>query len=234
MTEHTLKSFDQSLNEIDALVDEMGLLAAGMVDQSTGHLQKTGPVPVAEIEEADKRMDEMQRDIDNRTVRLIAMHQPMAQDLRTIISAIRSAGEFERIGDLSKNTARRLDTVEASPVLKSTSAKMAAVSTLVERQIRQLVELHKANKAEALEALRDRDEEVDIAYLECVHKVITVMKETPKQTIACTHLLFCAKNLERIGDHVSNIAENVYYALTGDQLPVDRPKHKELPTDETL
>ena len=227
MTKHTVRSFDDDLDEIGRLIHAMGSLAADMVAQSTGPLTQADRVAVAEIRREDRRMDDMQREVDNLAVTTIALRQPMAQDLRIIVSAIRTAGEYERIGDLAKNISRRLEAVGSFPAMRHFAGGLDRMSQLTCDQAKAIVALYAARSPDRLDALRDRDEAVDTAYLAVFGEVLAFMKENPADTAECTHLLFCAKNLERIGDHVTNIAEHAYYMETGEELSAKRPKRNE-------
>ena len=200
MGEHTVASFDEELQSIDRLLCDMGELAASMVDDATRALLST------------------------EAITLIARRQPMAQDLRAVVSAIRMAGDLERIGDLAKNIAKRVGAVGLTSTPSSLSYSIETMAELVYHQVKKVVDLYVAREAEALVPLRVEDEKIDIKYTAIFRELLTYMMEDPRNITACTHLLFCAKNLERIGDHVTNIAENAYYVMTGKQLPMARPK----------
>ena len=170
-------------------------------------------------------MDARQRELDDRAITLIAKRQPMAQDLRAVVGAIRMAGDLERIGDLAKNIAKRVGAVGQSATPRNLSHGIEAMAELVLEQVRGVVETYVARDADGAAAtLRADDEKIDIKYTAVFRELLTYMMEDPRNITACTHLLFCAKNLERIGDHVTNIAENAYYVVTGSQLPANRPK----------
>lgn len=172
----------------------------------------------------DAIMDARQRELDDSAITLIAKRQPMAQDLRAVVGAIRMAGDLERIGDLAKNIAKRVNAVGQSATPRNLSHGIDAMADLVLEQLRGVVEHYVSRNAGALKELRAADEKIDVKYTAVFRELLTYMMEDPRNITACTHLLFCAKNLERIGDHVTNIAENAYYVVTGQQLPADRPK----------
>jgi phosphate transport system protein len=151
----------------------------------------------------------------------------MAQDLRAIVGAIRMAGDLERIGDLAKNIAKRVDAVGKSTMPRELARSIEDMAELVLEQVQGVIEEYSARSPEGLVRLRDEDELIDVRYTSVFRELLTYMMEDARNITACTHLLFCAKNLERIGDHVTNIAENAYYVLTGEQLPVNRPKQDE-------
>jgi phosphate transport system protein len=228
MSEHTVKSFDEELAAIDTMIREMGELAASMVERATRAMVEADDGAVEQIIQDDKRMDQAQHDVDDAAVTLIAKRQPMAKDLRDVVCAIRTVGDLERIGDLAKNIAKRSRVMEEMPASRVLMQGLRDMSRLACVQVTGVVELYVADDAEGLTELRDRDEEIDIAYARVFRELLTYMMEDPHNITVCTHLLFCAKNLERIGDHATNIAENAYYMITGEQLPVKRPKRDEL------
>src|SRR5690606_23102868 len=146
--------------------------------------------------------DARQRELDNRAITLIAKRQPMADDLRAVVGAIRMAGDLERIGDLAKNIAKRVGAVGQGGMPRTLSHSIDAMAQLVLIQVRGVVEEYGAGNAAALARLRNDDERVDVKYTAVFRELLTYMMEDPRNITACTHLLFCAKNLERIGDHV--------------------------------
>lgn len=224
MGKHTVSSFDEELGRIDQLIRDMGDLAGAMVADSTRALLTADNALAQRIISDDTIMDAHQLELDDRAVTLVAKRQPMAQDLRAVISAIRMAAELERIGDLAKNIAKRVGAIGKSDAPRSLSQSIEIMSDMVLHQVRSVVGHYVARDAEALKALREEDERIDIRYTALFRELLTYMMEDPRRITACTHLLFCAKNLERIGDHVTNIAENAYFHLTGNQLPDSRPK----------
>jgi len=229
MGEHTVSSFDEDLGHIDRLIRDMGDLSGSMLSGSTRALLNSDNPLAQRVISDDAIMDAKQRELDDRAITLIAKRQPMAQDLRSVVGAIRMAADLERIGDLAKNIAKRVGAVGATATPKALSLSIESMAGLVLDQVNGVVEAYVRREPEALEALRADDEKVDIKYTSVFRELLTYMMEDPRNITACTHLLFCAKNLERIGDHVTNIAENAYYVITGSQLPPQRPK-----SDETM
>jgi len=227
MGEHTVSSFDLELNEIDRLIRAMGDTAGTMVASSIQALLKGDAAQGQRVISEDAVMDDRQRDLDDRAISIIARRQPMAQDLRAVVGAIRMAGDLERIGDLAKNIAKRVSAVGETRMPKSLTHGIDTMSKLVLEQVNDVVDLYVSRNVQGLSDLRDNDEKIDVRYTAVFRELLTYMMEDPRNITACTHLLFCAKNLERIGDHVTNIAENAYYVVTGEQLPVARPKHDE-------
>lgn len=228
MAEHTVTSFDDDLTHISRLVGAMADLAGTMVGDATRALIESDTGLAQRVVSDDVVMDARQRELDNRAITLIAKRQPMADDLRAVVGAIRMAGDLERIGDLAKNIAKRVGAVGQGSMSRDLSHSIDAMAQLVLIQVKGVVEEYGAGDTAALARLRNDDERIDVKYTSVFRELLTYMMEDPRNITACTHLLFCAKNLERIGDHVTNIAENAYYVLTGEQLPAARPK-----TDET-
>jgi phosphate transport system protein len=224
MGEHTVTSFDEDLDSIQRLIRDMGDLSGSMVSASIRALLASDNALAQRIVSDDAIMDARQRELDDRAITLIAKRQPMAQDLRAVVGAIRMAGDLERIGDLAKNIAKRVSAVGQTATPRNLSHGIDAMSELVLSQVQGVIELYAARDAAGLKALRSDDEKIDVKYTAVFRELLTYMMEDPRNITTCTHLLFCAKNLERIGDHVTNIAENAYYVVTGEQLPVNRPK----------
>lgn len=223
MGEHTVTSFDDDLNEISQMLRDMGDLAGAMVAASAQSLFLSDAALAQRVVSDDAIMDARQRELDERAITLIAKRQPMAQDLRLVVSAIRIAADLERIGDLAKNIAKRTNAVSGTSP-RELSHSIDVMADLVIEQVGEVIELYEARDADRLIDLRSADEKIDIQYTSVFRELLTYMMEDARNITACTHLLFCAKNLERIGDHVTNIAENAYFAVTGKQLPLHRPK----------
>ncbi|NUS20710.1 phosphate signaling complex protein PhoU [Mesorhizobium sp. M2D.F.Ca.ET.185.01.1.1] len=227
MAEHTVASFDEDLRQISRLINDMGDLAGSMVGAATRALLETDNALAQRVVSDDTIMDARQRELDDRAITLIAKRQPMADDLRHVVGSIRMAGDLERIGDLAKNIAKRVGSVGISAAPRDLTHSIDSMAQLVLIQVQAVVQEYTVGDASALAKLRNDDERIDVKYTSVFRELLTYMMEDPRNITACTHLLFCAKNLERIGDHVTNIAENAYYVLTGMQLPANRPKQDE-------
>ena len=227
MGEHTVTSFDEELEHIDRLIRDMGDLAGSMVSGSTRALLTSDNALAQRVVSDDAIMDAKQRELDDSSVTLIAKRQPMAQDLRAVVGAIRMAADLERVGDLAKNIAKRVGAVGQTSTPRNLSHSIDTMASLVLEQVEKVIGHYVARDTEALKTLRADDEKIDIQYTAVFRELLTYMMEDPRNITACTHLLFCAKNLERIGDHVTNIAENAYYVMTGTLLPANRPKVEE-------
>jgi len=224
MGEHTVTSFDEELDHIQRLIRDMSDLSGSMVAAAIRALLTSDNALAQRVISDDTIMDARQRELDDGAITLIAKRQPMAQDLRAVVGSIRMAGDLERIGDLAKNIAKRVNAVGAGATPRNLSHGIDAMADMVLAQVHGVIERYLARDAEGLRALRMDDEKIDVKYTSVFRELLTYMMEDPRNITACTHLLFCAKNLERIGDHVTNIAENAYYVVTGEQLPVNRPK----------
>lgn len=230
MVGHTVSSFDEDLGHIDRIIRDMGHFSAAMVQSAVQALTEGNGGLAQRVISDDAVMDDRQRELDERAITLIGKRQPMAQDLRAVLGAIRMANDLERIGDLAKNIAKRVAAVDNSTAPARFAHSIEAMAVLVHSQLEKVVDIYVAREAEALRPLRLQDEKIDIQYTAVFRELLTYMMEDPRNITACTHLLFCAKNLERIGDHVTNIAENAYYIMTGNQLPANRPKADETGT----
>jgi len=224
MGEHTVTSFDEELDHVDRLIRDMGDLSGSMVQSATLALLNSDNALAQRVVSDDTLMDARQRELDDAAITLIARRQPMAQDLRSVVGAIRMGADLERIGDLAKNIAKRVGSVGQSSAPRSLSHSIESMSVLVLQQVEGVIDRYVARDAEGLSRIRIEDEKIDVHYTSVFRELLTYMMEDPRNITACTHLLFCAKNLERIGDHVTNIAENAYYVVTGTQLPLHRPK----------
>jgi phosphate transport system protein len=226
MTSHTVASFDVELASLTALLLEMGLHASHAVTFATEALGKSDSALAKQIIAADRAIDDLQHRIEERAVGIIARRQPVASDLRQIISCIRIANDFERIGDLAKNIAKRTLALTEAGTAAQGIATMH-LGQLGERAYAALSDvtasLRTLDDAKAM-AVWQRDHEIDAQYTALFRELLTYMMEDPRNIGPCAHLLFCAKNLERIGDHATNIAETIHYLVTGQPVRDERPK----------
>ena len=221
-TGHTVKAFDADLGQIRGLVSEMGGRAEAAITDSIQALIHLDLDDAARIVEDDRRIDEIEAEIERQVIRLIALRAPMADDLREAIAALKISGVVERIGDYAKNIAKRvpmLAEMRASEPLTILPAMARAVSDLV----RAALDAYAARDAEAAVEVCRADRQVDDYYNTLFRTLLTYMMENPSVITPSAHLLFIAKNLERIGDHATNVAEMVYFAATGAQL-TERPR----------
>jgi phosphate transport system protein len=224
MNSHTSRAYDQELKYLDNRVAAMGGHAERMVEQAVLALVNGDAGLARKVMADDLFLDEAQRDIDDKAILLIARRQPMADDLRVVIGTIRIAADLERVGDLGKNIAKRVVAVAEGRQPLSLFRGLQALAELALTQLKEVLDVYASRTVDKLASMRDRDDQIDAMYTSLFRELLTYMMEDPRNITPCTHLLFCAKNIERIGDHATNVAEAVYYVVTGEQLPAERPK----------
>jgi phosphate transport system protein len=221
--EHIVKSYDEELARLNNMIVEMGGLAEAQLCSSIEAVAKRDSALAAGVVEGDAQVDELQRELDNLAIRLLALRQPMARDLREIFAALKIAADLERICDYAANVAKRSIALSQTPPIQPVHA-LPRMGTLALALVRDVIDAYVARDADkALEVWR-RDEELDEMYSSLFREFLTYMMEDPRNIGACTHLLFMAKNIERIGDHATNIAEDLYYLVHGTPLTEVRPK----------
>ncbi len=223
-TQHTVTSYDQELKFLAHKIAEMGGHAERMVEQSIAAIVSGDNGLAQRVISDDLILDASEREIDDRAVTIIAKRQPMAVDLREIIGAIRISADLERVGDLGKNIAKRVTAVSESRQPGKLYRGLENLADLALAQLKEVLDAYASRTIHQINIVRDRDDEIDAMYTSLFRELLTYMMEDPRNISACTHLLFCAKNIERIGDHATNIAETVYYIVTGHQMPPERPK----------
>ncbi len=223
-SQHTVRAFDEDLKYLANRIAAMGGHAERMVDEAMAALANADAALAARVIEADGFLDDSQRAIDDKAIVVIAKRQPMADDLREIIGAIRISSDLERVGDLGKNIAKRVVSVSEARHPLSLFRGLQVLTELALTQLKDVLDVYASRSVERLASVRDRDDQIDAMYTSLFREFLTYMMEDPRNISPCTHLLFCAKNIERIGDHATNIAETVYYVATGEQMPPDRPK----------
>jgi phosphate transport system protein len=206
------------------MIAEMGGLAEMQLARAIAALVKYDADAANDIVEKDRRIDALEDEIDNLAVRLIAKRQPMANDLRTIITGLKVSANLERIGDYAKNIAKRTVTISSATGLRGPIATIARMAALVQSMIKNVLDAYIAHDAEKADDVRARDQEVDQIHSGLFRELLTYMMEDPRNITPCTHLLFIAKNIERVGDHVTSVAEQIHYMVHG-ELPLgERPK----------
>ena len=218
-TEHIVKSFDEDLTKLDNTIAEMGGLAEVQLADAIEALIKRDTELADRVIAGDKKIDMLEADMDTHATTTLALRQPMADDLRVTITALRTASLIERIGDYAKNIAKRSVVLSQSPPL-GPAKSINRMATLVQGMIKDVLDAYVARDVDKAEAVRARDADADLLHTSLFREILTYMMEDPRTITSCTHLLFVAKNLERIGDHATNIAENVYYLVNGEP-PVD-------------
>ncbi|RUV71035.1 MAG: phosphate signaling complex protein PhoU [Mesorhizobium sp.] len=221
---HIVSAYDEELKYLSKRIAAMGGHAERMVEQAIAALVNADPGLAQKVIRDDLVLDEGQRDIDDKAIVIIAKRQPMATDLREIVGAIRISADLERVGDLGKNVAKRVVAVIEGRQPTSLFRGIEALADLALTQLKEVLDLYASRSVEKIGFVRDRDDQIDAVYTSLFRELLTYMMEDPRNITPCTHLLFCAKNIERIGDHATNIAETIYYIVTGDQMPAERPK----------
>ncbi len=221
--DHIVRSYDEQLRRLRDMLARMGGLAERQVHDATQALVRRDPVLAAEVVTRDGALDALEREIEAWCIRILALRQPMASDLRFIVAAMKVSHNLERIGDYARNAAKRSVVVAQQPQIGSLNGFLR-MSVLVQENLKLAIDALVNDDAAAAERVWAADEPVDDIYNGIFREMLTHMMEDPRNITAATHLLFIAKNLERIGDHATNIAETVHYAVRGDQLPEDRPK----------
>jgi phosphate transport system protein len=224
MNEHTVKSYEDELNTLMAECARMGGLAEAQVADALEAVVKRDKTTADSVVGRDERLDTLQKEIERKGIRLIALRQPMANDLRRTVGAIKIAAELERVGDLAKNIAKRtLVIVESDPMTPLTRS-IDRMGKLVLSRLKEVLDAYTGSEVNRAIAVWSRDDEVDEHYNSLFRELLTYMMGDPRTITACAHLLFVAKNLERIGDHATNIAEIVHYEITGEEMIAERPK----------
>ncbi|MEO9188401.1 MAG: phosphate signaling complex protein PhoU [Acetobacteraceae bacterium] len=221
--QHTVKSFDQELTHLRDLIIEMGGIVESQVALAAEAIMNRDTAAATRAVEEDPRVDALERDVEALVIRMLALRQPMADDLRGIVAALKMTGDLERVGDYAANVAKRA-IVLAQFSLPFPLAAIANMAKLVQAGLKMVIDaIAERDPEKAIEVWRS-DQMIDDLYTSIFRELITYMMEDPRSITPCTHLLFIAKNLERIGDHATNVAETIYYAVTGEVLPDARPK----------
>ena len=224
MSEHIVKSFDQELQQLDRKIAQMGGLAERLLAQGFEALEKRDPKLAEGAIASDRAIDQLERELQEQTILMIARRQPMANDLRHIMTVLKIAGDLERTGDLAKNIAKRALAISGENHPKPLMAVLKHMVELAQRQLKDVLDAYAELDADKALAVWRHDERIDAMYNSLFRELLTYMMEDPRNIGLCTHLLFGAKNIERVGDHTTNIAESIYYLVHGRALTDDRPK----------
>ena len=221
---HIVSIYDEELKYLSRRISEMGGTAEEMVADSVRALVTMDVALAQKVISEDVILDNAERQINEKAIVTIAKRQPMAADLREIMGTIRIAAELERVGDLGKNTAKRVIAVQSSGMPRKLARGLEHLAELALMQLKEVLDVFATRSVDKAKAIRERDDEIDAIYTSLFRELLTYMMEDPRNITPCTHLLFCAKNIERIGDHATNIAETIYYMATGSQPEGERPK----------
>ena len=224
MAQHIVKAFDEQLNSLDAKIAEMGGLAESMLADACDALSKRDAELAAEVVTGDRKLDQLEEEVNDLAMRLLALRQPTAGDLRAVLAALKISSDLERAGDLAKNVAKRAITIAKAPPVTPLIG-IVNMGALVQGRIKTAIDAFVARDAKLAMDVWSSDEEVDQLHTSLFRELLTYMMEDPRNITPCAHLLFVAKNIERIGDHITNVAERIVFLVRG-KLP-ERERHKE-------
>ena len=216
--EHTVKAFDEDITRLRGLIAEMGGLAEVSVNEAMDALVRGNQDLARTVIQRDKRIDEIEMEVDRLAIRILALRAPMADDLREVIASLKIAGVIERIGDYAKNIAKRVGRIEGRQRFEPLTI-LPAMAEVASEMVHDVLTAYAARDAEAAREIVLRDAKVDAFYDSIFRNLVSYMVENPATISSAAQLLFVARNIERIGDHATNIAEQVYYAATGTYLP---------------
>jgi phosphate transport system protein len=222
-SEHMAKGYDEELNKLNNTITEMGGLAESQLGAAIEAVIERDSELAASVVEGDVKVDQLQRDLDNLALRLLALRQPVARDLREIFAALKIGSDLERICDYAANVAKRSIALDQAPPVQPVYS-LPRMARLAQHLVKEVIDAYVARDADKAYAVWLRDEELDEMYSSLFRELLTYMMEDPRNIGPCSHLLFMAKNIERIGDHATNIAEDLYYLVHGTPLAQQRPK----------
>jgi phosphate transport system protein len=220
---HLVKSFSQELARLRDLLAEMGGIVESQLALATQAVVEQDAELAARAVQQDPQVDQLERQVEQLVIRMLALRQPMASDLRQIVGGLKISAGLERIGDYAKNVAKRSIVLNQFALPFSLSG-LAAMARLAQESLRLIIDAIGENDPDKAVQVWQSDQGIDDLYNSIFRELITYMMEDPRSITPCAHLLFIAKNLERIGDHATNIAETVYYTATGTPLTEDRPR----------
>lgn len=224
MADHTIRSFDEDINTLRDRVLGMGAIAEQMTTEAMDALRFQDLDLSQRVIISDAQLDNLQREVEDLTIATIARRQPVAIDLREMIVAIRIANDLERIGDLAKSIAKRVLEISPDAPTSRLILSLGSLNALAQKQLKDVLDAYREGDAQKAGDVWTRDANVDALYNSLFRELLTHMMEDVRRISICTDLLFCAKNIERVGDHTTNIAEAVFYLVTGQTLGLDRPK----------
>ncbi len=225
--EHTVRSYDEELSHLTNLIARMGGLAEAQMAGAIQAVAKRDSDLASRVIAADVKVDELEQEIHAFTIRLLALRQPVAQDLRHIVGALKISGDLERIADYAANVAKRSLVLNQIPPVKPV-AGVPRLGRLVQEILKDTLDSYVELDVDKAVKVWNQDEEVDDMYTGLFRELITYMMEDPRNITACTHLMFIAKNIERVGDHATNIAETIHFLVQGTTMNAERPKRDPL------
>lgn len=225
--QHTVRAYGDELNQITADIARMGGLAEAQIADAIESVARRDVTLAQTVIERDARLDELQREIERKAIRIIALRQPVATDLRRTVAAMKIATDLERTGDLARNIAKRgLSLAESEPIAPLTRS-IERMGKLVAKRMKAVLDAYAASEVASAIDVWNHDDDVDEHYNALFRELLTYMMADPRTISSCAHLLFMAKNLERIGDHATNIAEMIHYEVTGAEIDAVRPRQPE-------
>lgn len=221
---HIVKSFDDDLRLVEGMIAEMGGLVEDQISDSVRALLRHDQLLAQKVIDTDNKIDDLETAVDDNVVKVIALRQPQAQDLRSVVAMMKVAGNLERIGDYAKNIAKRSVAIGSFKSFGSAESVLGRMGGIVQEMLKDVLDAHGTRDIKLAEQVRIRDEDVDQLHNTLFRELLTYMMEDPRHITSCMHLLFVAKNLERMGDHTTSIAEQVFYLISGALPEEDRPK----------
>ena len=224
MPDHIVKAYDRELEILGRKISEMGGIAEKMLADSMDALSAADVELARMIVGTDARVDALQREIEDAAILTIARRQPLAIDLRECVAAVRISGDLERVGDLAKSNAKRTVKVAGEARLPRAIVGLHSMQETASMQLKDVLDAYAQRDVERARDVWTRDADLDLLEDSVFRDLLTFMMEDPRNITFCTHLLFCAKNIERIGDHSTNIAETIVYLVTGETIPIERPR----------
>ncbi len=231
MSDHIVRAYDKELDLLGRKIAEMGGIAEKMLSDAMDALIELDADLARRTVAVDPRLDQLQRDVEENAIMTIARRQPMAIDLRDIVAAIRISADLERVGDLAKNIAKRAIIVASEARVPRAVIGLKSMHESAALSLKDVLDAYAHRDADRARAVWTQDAELDALEDSVFRDLLTFMMEDPRNISFCTHLLFCSKNIERIGDHSTNIAETVVYLVTGETMPMDRPKGRSFSVD---
>ena len=223
MTDHIVKSYDEELNRMTGVIAQMGGLVEQQISASVAALVRRDTERAAEIVAIDRRIDMLEDEVEQLALRLLALRHPVAFDLRQVTTALKIASDLERMGDYAANVAKRTITLSKLEPIRP-SFQIPRIAELVQGMVKDVLDAFVDRDVEKALSVWRRDEDVDTIYNSLFRELLTYMMEDPRHITPCTHMLFIAKNLERIGDHATNVAEQVNFLVRGKTVEEERPK----------
>ena len=230
MPDHIVKAYDRDLETLGRRISEMGGIAEKMLADAMDALAESDTELAKSVVATDLRLDALQREIEDSAILTIARRQPLAIDLRECVAAIRISGDLERVGDFAKNIAKRAVKLVGEPRLPRAIVGLRSMQETASMQLKDVLDAYGQRDVERAREVWVRDSQLDALEDSVFRDLLTFMMEDPRNITFCTHLLFCSKNIERIGDHTTNIAETIVYLVTGEAMPTERPRNAAAPS----